>query len=201
MRAINFIKTIVVVIAAFAFAASVPAQDNKPTEDQPQNVQPPAAKPPQDVRANVLRQLGLAPEQIQQIRRMNAERKPLMDDAQKRLREANRALDEAIYSDNVSDVDVQARLKEAQLAQGEVARIRFMNELAVRRILTSEQLVRFRDLRQRFEEAARQNLANGRPLNGDRGINRQMKQEVKNPQGGQPPPRPAVRANQPRPNL
>src|SRR5258706_11264840 len=167
MRTFNLIKTILVIIASFGFAALAFGQDAKP-DVQPQGVQSPAVKPPQDVRANVLRQLGLAPDQIQQIRQLNLQRKPLMDEAQKRLREANHALDEAIYADNASDVDVQARLKEAQLAQADVARIRFMNELAVRRILTPEQLIRFRDLRQRFEEAARQNLANGRPLNGGR---------------------------------
>ena len=45
----------------------------------------------------------------------------------------------------------------------EVARLRFMNELAVRRILTKEQLVRFRELRRRFD-ARGANIQNGRAL-------------------------------------
>ena len=144
-------------IAAFAFVAATPAQDGKPPEGHR-----PAANQPQDMRANMLRQLGLSQEQIQKIRRMNAERKPLMDEAQMRFREANRSLDEAIYSDLFNDKDFQDRLKEVQRAQAEVARIRFLNELSVRHILTPEQLQRFRDLRQRFEQR-RDDMQNQRP--------------------------------------
>lgn len=118
---------------------------------------------PQDVRLAVLRQLGLSPEQMQRIRRLNVARKPTMDEAQRRLRVATNALDEAIYADEVAETDVQTRLKDFQLAQAEVARLRFMNELAVRRILTKEQLVRFRELRRRFD-ARGANIRNGRAL-------------------------------------
>ena len=55
-------------------------------------------------------------------------------------------------ADTVSDEEVQARLKEVQAAQAELVRLRFENELAVRKVLTPEQLVRFRELRQRFEQ-------------------------------------------------
>lgn len=201
MKIINYLKTILLLISAFIFAAAAAAQDNRPPEGPPPEEQRPAANQPQDIRANVLRQLGLSQEQFQQLRRMNAERKPLMDEAQKRFREANRSLDEAIYADQVSDADVQARLKEVQLAQAEVAKIRFMNELGVRRILTPEQLVRFRELRQRFEQA-RQNFENRRPLNNDKPVNRQNPgNDVRTFQNRQQPVRPVVRPNQQLPNF
>lgn len=152
-------------VIALALAAGVFTQDT-----QPQDVQRPNANQPQDVRGNALRQLGLSREQFQQIRRLNADRKPAMDDAQKRLRLANRALDEAIYADQVNETEMQARLKELQLAQAEVAKIRFTHEFAVRRILTSDQLSRFRELRQRFEQA-RQAL-DRRQGNADRPLDR-----------------------------
>ncbi|MEO6655726.1 MAG: hypothetical protein ABIO36_06545 [Pyrinomonadaceae bacterium] len=153
MKTSSYFRIFVILTAGFIFSATAFAQDGKPVEGQPLEVQRPAANQPQDVRTTFLRQLGLSREQIQQIRKLNIERKPVMEEAQRRSRQANRALDEAIYADVVSDTDIAARLKEAQLAQADVARIRFMNELAVRRILTSEQLLRFRDLRQRFEQA------------------------------------------------
>jgi len=123
-----------------------------------QNDAPPDGPPPQrpgvqDDRPNLLRELGLTPEQGQQLRRLNQARKPMMDEAQQRLREANRALDIAIYSDTLSEEDVAARLKDFQAAQAEVARIRFNSELSVRKILTPEQLTRFRRLRERFARA------------------------------------------------
>ena len=184
-------------VSALVFVSSVAAQDGKPVDGQPVEMQRP--NQPQDIRTNVLRQLGLSQEQVQQIRRMNMERKPLMEAAQKRFREANRALDEAIYADQINDTDVQARLKEVQLAQADVAKIRFMNEVAVRRILTPEQLIRFRELRQRFEQA-RENFENRKPLKGDRPANRQTPGNELKPQNeNQRPLRPLVRPNGQRP--
>lgn len=101
-------------------------------------------------RPNLLAELGLSPEQRQQIRRLNADKKLIVRDAQQRLREANRNLDRAIYADNVNEAEVQARLKDVQTAQAELIKIRFTNELAVRKILTGEQIAKFRALRQQF---------------------------------------------------
>jgi Spy/CpxP family protein refolding chaperone len=105
-----------------------------------------------------------------------------MDAAARRLREANRSLDEAIYSDDVNEADFQARLKEFQAAQAEIARLRFESELGVRKILSPEQLFRFREIRRRFAERRigprrQQDVPNerrmrrlGRPPGGDRPI-------------------------------
>jgi Spy/CpxP family protein refolding chaperone len=168
---------ITLVVLAFAFgiaALTVAAQTPPSAEAKPT----PAANEQQpDNKINFLAQLGLSREQIQQIRRLNAERHPLMVAAQMRLRAANRALDEAIYSDSLSEADVDARTKEAQEAQAEVVRIRSMSEFSIRKILTPEQLARFRELRAQFEEVRknvdmrrRRNAGNGQgrpaPANG-----------------------------------
>jgi Spy/CpxP family protein refolding chaperone len=144
----------ILLLLALMFVAFAPA--NAQELDDPQAN---AAKQP-DFRANALRQLGLTRDQLQRIRRLNQERKPRMDEAQMRLRRANRALDEAIYSDSATDAEIEERLKEFQAAQAAVVRIRFMGELGVRRILTPEQLMRFRGMRQRFE----QSRANSAPV-------------------------------------
>jgi len=117
-------------------------------------------------RPKLLQQLDLNPQQVQQIRRINAEKRPLLREAQNRLREANRNLDQAIYADNSNENDIQARIREAQKAQAEVIRIRSMNELAVRRILTGDQLVKFRDFRERFmtNKTNRQNQRRNRQM-------------------------------------
>lgn len=168
---------------------------------QPPDVHQPPPNQAQDVRGNMLRQLGLSREQFQQIRRMNAERRPMMEEAQRRFHEANRALDTAIYADQVNDADVQARLKDVQLAQAEVQRLRYMNELAVRRLLTPEQLVRFRELRERFEQA-RDDLENRRRFNDGQPVDRQMPgNDVKAPPDGQQPARRLVRQDQHKPNF
>lgn len=102
-------------------------------------------------RPNLFRELGLSPEQLQQIKQLNQEKKPLMQAAQQRQREANLLLDQAIYADNVSESEIQMRLKDVQNAHAEVLRIRTGTETAVRRLLTPEQLVKFRELRRQFE--------------------------------------------------
>jgi len=154
-------------------AANVAAQETRPAEAPPQTTQRPDGGRPGDPRLNLLHRLGLSAEQVEQIRRINVERKPLMDEAQRHLREANRALDAAIYADQVNETDVDARIKDVQTAQTEVARIRFTNELAVRRVLTPEQLIRFREMRQRFEQA-RKDLRNRRTPDGSRLLKRRM---------------------------
>lgn len=136
-------------------AMSAFGQDGPPPDDRKMGPPPDGqGLPPngrQGDRGQLLRELGLSQEQFQQIRRMNQERKPIMDAAHRRLNEANRALDQAIYADTLNEQDIEAKMKEVQAAQSEMVRLRFMNELQVRKILTPEQLVKFRDLREKFE--------------------------------------------------
>ncbi len=108
-------------------------------------------------RPNLLAELGLTQNQRQQLRRINIEKRPLVRNAQQRLREANRNLDHAIYADNVNETEIQARLKDVQTMQAELIKIRFTNELAVRRILTVEQLSKFRALREQFAQRTENN--------------------------------------------
>jgi len=159
---------------AAAFVVSASAQTGPPPDDG----RPPDAGPQQrdQRRPNLLRELGLSPDQLQQLKQINQERRPQAEAAMRRLSEANRTLDEAIYADTVDDADVAIRLKEVEAAQAAVARIRFMNELAVRRILTPDQLVRFRDLRRQFAEA-REKFRNERRMpGGDRPFRRRNPQ-------------------------
>ena len=140
------------------------AQETRPAEQSDQAIQPAQ----QEDRNAFLKEIGLTPDQIRQIRRLNMDRKPIMQAAQQRLREANRLLDEAIYSDQLNESDVQLRMKDAQVAQAEVFRLRSTNELAIRRILTPEQLVRFREMRQQFEATREQQRTQRKMENGMR---------------------------------
>ena len=65
-------------------------------------------------------------------------------------------LDQAIYAEKVDEATVQIRLREFQDAQAEVARIRANTEFSIRKVLTPDQLLRFRELRQRFEQFRRE---------------------------------------------
>ena len=105
-----------------------------------------------NARPNIMRQLGLNRVQMQQLRQYNQRRRPLMEAAQIRFREANRRLDEAIYADDLDEAAVHERIKEVQLSQAELIKLRSISELSIRKILTPDQLNRFRRLRQKFDE-------------------------------------------------
>lgn len=154
MRYLNLfliVTTGLLITSAPAYGQNVPPPGNPEHEDRPD-----------DRRPNLLAELGLSPDQVQQIRRMNQERRPAMMEAQRRMRDANRNLDIAIYGEAISDADFQTRLKEFQAARAELDRLRFEGELSVRKVLTPEQLVHFREIRRRFAEARQNNMQDRR---------------------------------------
>ncbi len=135
--------------AILLLAVGVFAQNGPPIgNDGPQ--------PPRNPRRALFRQLGLSKAQMREVAQLNAGRRVVMENAQQRFRAATRRLDEAIYSDQLNEGEVQSRLKEVQDSQAELIRLRSMNELSIRKILTPEQLVRFRRMRQRFDAARRE---------------------------------------------
>jgi Spy/CpxP family protein refolding chaperone len=164
---------LLLIVAVVAMSVSASGQNGPPPDDQPPGDRPDERRP------NLLAELGLSQEQVQQIRRMNQERRPLMQRAQRRLREANRDLDMAIYADNFSEADFQARLKEFQAAQSEMAQLRFEGEMSVRKVLTAEQIVKFRQLRAEFA-----------PRRRDRQDRRDQRRDGRGlaPRQGVPPP-------------
>lgn len=150
MKRVNFFIVIFAGLLVF-FSFSIAKAQNELSADAPNKA---ANRQP---RPNLFAELGLSQNQRQQIRRFNDEKKPLARAAQERLRAANRNLDEAIYSNNVNEAEIQTRLRDVQTAHAEVIRIRFVNELAVRKILTAEQLAKFRNLRERFAQSIENN--------------------------------------------
>ena len=156
-------KLVVICMLIALSTLGVAAQDGPPSEEASQFA-------PQ--RPNLLENLGLNQDQIRQIRIMNRDRKPVMEAAQQRLRESNRALDEAIYSDRLDESEIQARLLAFQAAQAEVSRIRFQSEVELRKILTPEQLTKFRQLRSRLARARENFQQRRRQQQGDRPLQR-----------------------------
>ncbi|MDQ3129970.1 MAG: periplasmic heavy metal sensor [Acidobacteriota bacterium] len=158
MKKFNLYKFLLIGLLSITFFSAANAQEEMPRGDAPaKEFNSPAPRP------NLLRELGLTREQMQQIKQLNIGRRPAMMNAQQRQREATRNLDRAIYADSLNETEIAARLKELQSAQAEIAKLRSLNELEVRKILTPEQLVKFREVRQRFAEM-RENFEN-RPNN------------------------------------
>ncbi len=156
----NLALLAIFLLAASAFGQGGDAENDTNATDLPRP------------RPNLLRELGLSSDQIRQIRILNAELKPTREAAQRQLRDSNRELDQAIYAEVADEALIADKLQRYQTAQAALAKINFENELAVRKILTPDQLIRFREMRRRFAEA-RQNMQRRRQENnrprGDRG--------------------------------
>jgi Spy/CpxP family protein refolding chaperone len=101
---------------------------------------------------NLLRRLGLAPEQLRQLSEIRRQSEPEMRTLMRRLNQARRALDEAIYSDALDEAAVDERARELAAAQNALVHLRAVTELRVRRVLTPEQLQTFRELRQQARQ-------------------------------------------------
>ena len=92
--------------------------------------------------------LNLTQDQIQRIRSINAELREERRDAAMRLRLAQRALTEAIQSSTPDEMLISQRSKEVADAQANTIRLRSLTEARILQVLTPEQRIKLRELRQ-----------------------------------------------------
>ena len=153
-------------VASFLLGACVVA--NAQTA-QPQNANEPVQAPTQNPQANPFANLDLKPDQIQKIRLINAELKDERQAAGLRLRQAQRALNEAIESPTPNESLIEQRSREVAEAQANTIRLRSLTEARVLQVLTPEQRVRLREMQRR-------NLAlrTGRQQQAPNGLGRQQ---------------------------
>ena len=97
--------------------------------------------------ADSIEQLRLTPEQRQRIRMIFEETKIERQQTNRRLREANAALDQALDAEPIDQNLIEQRLNEVAAAQIAQMRMRIQTELKIRRELRPEQLATLRQLR------------------------------------------------------
>lgn len=144
LRLFNF-NLFIAIIALSTFSALAQI-DNPP---------PQGAQFVENRRPNLLQALNLTKEQMQQLRQLNANLQKDRQQAQRRFNQANKALDEAVYADELDENLVKERMNEVQQAHTELIRTRTMMDTSVRKILTKEQLVKFKRLRKQFMQNQR----------------------------------------------
>jgi Spy/CpxP family protein refolding chaperone len=174
MKKIKFLSLIFASFLMVLTFTNVKAQEQTQTDNPNQADRP----------FKIFQELGLSREQIQQIRRINQERKPIMQNAQRNWRQANRALDLAIYADDSTEEQVKELTKQAQIAQSELLKERTLTEFLIRKVLTAEQLVKFRELReqirQRINNLKKQNNQNMQNDEPQRPVNRFVQRKNQN---------------------
>ena len=159
--------------AVFAFSsARAQSTTGNSQQQQPETQQ---NTPPQDPVA----QLNLSPEQRLKIRAIREQNKGERAAINRRVRDAQVALDEALDSDNPSEEMIERRARELGEAQAAAIRMRAITEIRIRRVLTLEQLATLRQLQRARLEERLENRGNGnrgggvngpRPLNQRNGV-------------------------------
>jgi Spy/CpxP family protein refolding chaperone len=170
---------------ALILLLTLSAEARAQEQQQQQPTQPPqqeqSAQPRQSKQGNNLMQrLNLTPEQRTQLREIRLRNEPEARELTRRVRLARRALDEAIYADAVNESLIEQRAHALSDAQAALVQLRAATELKVRRVLTTEQLQLFRDLR---IQAQRQQMLQRRLR---RGARQQQQQQPATPDPDSP---------------
>jgi Spy/CpxP family protein refolding chaperone len=131
------------------------AQDENPPDATPRAQREAGARRRNENAAGLLRVLNLTPEQRAQISAIRRETEPQGRLLGARLREARRALDEAIYAADPDEGIIEERVRGLGAAQTAVVRLRSLTELRIRRVLSPEQLDAFRRLQRAAERRTR----------------------------------------------
>ncbi|PYS73295.1 MAG: hypothetical protein DMF69_05180 [Acidobacteria bacterium] len=171
-------------LIAVLLSATVVVRAQSP-QDSPQNVPP--VQPP-----DVSEQLRLSPEQVKRIREIQRDTKDERQAIGIRMRQSNRALQDALDADVLDENLVEQRLQDFAAAQTAQLRLRIQTELKIRRLLNPTQLARWRDLRLQAGDVMRSQDAGARPNRSGPGGARP------NDRNGLGPTRPNQRLN-PRP--
>lgn len=146
---------ILALLALLVFVASSLASGQ-----EVQQQQPPVSQQG-DSAGDPIRQLNLTPEQREQIRSIREQRKEERAAINQRVREANRALEQALDADNPDEAVVEQRMRDLAGAQASAMRMRIFTEVRIRRVLTLEQRNLLRTLRQQAQEFRRERQLNG----------------------------------------
>lgn len=145
-------------VASLAFACSavtVRAQTATPTPST-QEAQTQSAQAP-----NLQTELGLSPDQIQKWRALNQELKPQEVAVTVKVREARRALAEAMEAPTPNEELIKQRAKDLADAQSAMTQLQALRQARVLQILTPEQRVRLREIRVRNQAVRRANQQQG----------------------------------------
>lgn len=123
------------------------------------------APPPPDP----ITQLQLTPDQRQRVRLILEENKDERQSINRRVREANVALDQALDADRTDENVIEQRINDLATAQAAQMRLRIHTEMKIRRELTPDQLATLRRLRLQVRDFVNtQRPLNQRPVNRPR---------------------------------
>ena len=165
LRGGGFILTIGLLVMSAGIQASGQTNQAEPPQNQTQ------AQGNQSNQIPDLGPLNLTPDQIQKIRGINAELKDQRQTAGQRLRQAQRALTEAIESPTPNEALIDQRSREVADAQAATIRLRSLTEARILQVLTPEQRLRLREMRRnQARRGGNQQFPGSRPNRRQNGV-------------------------------
>ena len=129
-----------VILAALPLCAQTPPPE------------PPGAMQGRNMGGDPIRELNLTAEQREQIRMIREQSRGERATINQRVRETNRALEEALDSDNPDQSVLEQRIQEVSAAQAEAMRMRIKTEVKIRQVLTTEQRTMLKDMRRNVHQ-------------------------------------------------
>jgi len=171
------IKSPHVLLAAFLVLAGAFAATNAQTPATAQGEPQDKAAAQPTPTPNLQQQLNLSPDQIQKWRAMNQELRPQEVAGQTKVREARRALTEAMESPTPNEDLIKQRAKDLADAQSTMTQLQALRQARVLQILTPEQRIKLKEIREHAREQAqelkRQQQQMGNGLNQRQQLKRQ----------------------------
>lgn len=150
----QYYNRVLLLLTVLAFSAASPSILGQTTQQPVPTVEPQQRA----FGGDPVQQLNLTPEQREQIRSIRENNKADRAAINEQLRVANRALEEALNSDNPDQALVEQRLREVNAAQFASTRMRVLTEIRIRRVLTAEQRNILRSLQQQARESRRERM-------------------------------------------
>jgi Spy/CpxP family protein refolding chaperone len=123
---------------------------------------------------NLQTELGLTPDQIQKWRMLNQELRPQEVAGNLKVREAKRALADAMEAPTPNEDLIKQRAKELADAQSAMTQLQALRQARVLQILTPEQRVKLREIKEKNQAIKRANQQQG--VNG---LNQRQQQRLK----------------------
>jgi Spy/CpxP family protein refolding chaperone len=176
---------LILLTAPVAVSTCMAQQADQSVDQQPEAQQRVPVEDP-------IRELNLSPAQRAQIREIRQQLQGERAVINQRLRETNQALTTALEAESPDESLIEQRLRDLAAAQAAQMRMRVLSEVRIRRVLTPEQRVLLRELRQANEFRRRENQRRENPL--PRGLRNQ-----RNTLAPLAPVAPRPGANTPRP--
>ena len=148
-----FISLAAAFLLAGAFASTQAQTTTPPTQTQGTAATQTTQTP------NLQTELGLTPDQIQKWRALNQDLGPQERAGTQKVRQAKRALADAMESPNPNEEVIKQRAKELADAQSAMTQLQALRQARVLQMLTPEQRVKLREIRQRDQALRRQQQA------------------------------------------